>query len=139
MAWTESNLKDSGASHNYSTDEQIIGTWIDGKPLYERTLYWDKTTHTFVTGANTLAHNIQDMDYRQLVSGTFSYVYTTGGGTTRFYYPLPYSNDTPTAGAGSLIKSIGNNSIGFYLGGDYRNYTTTIKIWVTLRYTKTSS
>lgn len=22
---------------NYSTDEQIIGTWIDGKPLYQKT------------------------------------------------------------------------------------------------------
>ena len=23
--------------HNYSTEEQVIGTWIDGKPLYEKT------------------------------------------------------------------------------------------------------
>lgn len=23
--------------HNYSTEEQVVGTWIDGKPLYERT------------------------------------------------------------------------------------------------------
>lgn len=22
--------------HNYSTEEQVIGTWIDGKPIYER-------------------------------------------------------------------------------------------------------
>lgn len=25
--------------HNYSTTEQVVGTWIDGKPLYEKTLY----------------------------------------------------------------------------------------------------
>lgn len=24
--------------HNYSTEEQIVGTWIDGKPLYEKTI-----------------------------------------------------------------------------------------------------
>lgn len=24
--------------HNYSTNEQIVGTWIDGKPLYEKTI-----------------------------------------------------------------------------------------------------
>lgn len=24
--------------HNYSTEEQIIGTWIDGKPLYQKTI-----------------------------------------------------------------------------------------------------
>lgn len=26
-------------THHYSTNEQIVGTWIDGKPIYERT--WD--------------------------------------------------------------------------------------------------
>jgi hypothetical protein len=26
-----------GSQENYSTDEQVIGTWIDGKPLYRRT------------------------------------------------------------------------------------------------------
>lgn len=33
-------LKETGtgsSGHNYSTDEQIIGTWIDGKPIYEIT------------------------------------------------------------------------------------------------------
>lgn len=27
-----------GASHVYSTTEQVIGTWIDGKPLYEKVI-----------------------------------------------------------------------------------------------------
>lgn len=28
----------SNAQHNYSTSEQVIGTWVDGKPLYERSI-----------------------------------------------------------------------------------------------------
>ena len=24
--------------HKYSTDEHIVGEWIDGKPLYEKTV-----------------------------------------------------------------------------------------------------
>ena len=28
----------SGSSHNYSTTEQVIGTWIDGKPVYEQVI-----------------------------------------------------------------------------------------------------
>lgn len=24
--------------HNYSTDEQVVGTWIDGKPIYEKVI-----------------------------------------------------------------------------------------------------
>lgn len=26
----------SGGSHTYSTDEQVVGTWIDGSPVYEK-------------------------------------------------------------------------------------------------------
>lgn len=26
------------ATHNYSTTEQVVGTWIDGKTLYEKTI-----------------------------------------------------------------------------------------------------
>lgn len=27
----------SGGNHEYSTDEQVVGTWIDGSVIYERT------------------------------------------------------------------------------------------------------
>ena len=29
--------------NTYSTDEQIIGRWVDGKPIYQRTLYINQT------------------------------------------------------------------------------------------------
>lgn len=29
--------------HNYSTDEQVVGTWITGKPLYEKTIEFTGT------------------------------------------------------------------------------------------------
>ena len=33
------NATPSGSSgHNYSTTEQVVGTWIDGKPIYEKTM-----------------------------------------------------------------------------------------------------
>ena len=47
---------DQGGSggHNYSTTEQVVGTWINGKPLYEKTIDYgnnvnvgyDNTVHT---------------------------------------------------------------------------------------------
>ena len=30
------SLKLSKTSDNYSTEEQVVGTWIDGKPLYQK-------------------------------------------------------------------------------------------------------
>ena len=43
--WKVSNVADAinslaskSGTVNYSTDEQTIGTWIDGKPLYQKTI-----------------------------------------------------------------------------------------------------
>ena len=36
--------------HNYSTEEQIIGTWIDGKPIYEAVI---DIGDVFIANANT--------------------------------------------------------------------------------------
>lgn len=42
MAWYNAGLGSSGgggsSNHNYSTSEQIVGTWIDGSTLYEKTV-----------------------------------------------------------------------------------------------------
>lgn len=36
--WKNANGGGGGGGHNYSTSEQVIGTWIDGKPLYQITV-----------------------------------------------------------------------------------------------------
>ena len=33
--------------HHYSTTEQVVGTWIDGKPIYEKT--WDLGSDTAIS------------------------------------------------------------------------------------------
>ena len=43
MAWHESPLKNN---HIYSTDEQVVGTWIDGSPVYEKTISLDNISGT---------------------------------------------------------------------------------------------
>jgi len=61
-------LKETGSSpssgHNYSTEEQVIGTWIDGSTLYEKTVAvsnmmigYDNTIHTVIP------HNISNFGY----------------------------------------------------------------------------
>ena len=37
--WENANESGGGGTvHHYSTTEQVIGTWIDGKPIYEKTI-----------------------------------------------------------------------------------------------------
>ena len=43
-------------AHHYSTDEVIVGTWIDGKPLYEKTIYIAS-----VTSGTSYQHNISNV------------------------------------------------------------------------------
>lgn len=43
----------------YSTNEQVIGTWIDGKPLYRKTI---KSTTPSIGGNNIIPHGISNID-----------------------------------------------------------------------------
>ena len=44
--------------HSYSLDEQIVGWWIDGRPIYEKTVYGAGG----VTGDFTITHGISNLD-----------------------------------------------------------------------------
>lgn len=56
IEYCSSNQGGGSSGHNYSTTEQVIGTWIDGKPLYEKVvtgLNFTPQLNTFVsTGIN---------------------------------------------------------------------------------------
>jgi len=75
-------LLNSSNANNYSTDEKIIGTWIDGKPLYQKTV-------TVNCGANGSTwyyenHNIANIadiaDYSFSVKNTGGWYYCIGSG-----------------------------------------------------------
>ena len=58
--WENAN-ESSGGCVSYSTDEQVIGTWIDGKPLYQKTFEISldgKTLNTLIP----YDHNIANVD-----------------------------------------------------------------------------
>ena len=42
----------------YSTDEQVIGKWINGKPIYRKTMEFSGLH----SGENNIAHGIADVD-----------------------------------------------------------------------------
>lgn len=57
-----------GTAHKYSTDEQIVGTWIDGKPLYEKVL---NLTSVQIADNNYSDSDIQYADHFEIVSGHY--------------------------------------------------------------------
>ena len=68
---------------NYSTDEQVIGTWIDGKPLYRKVI-------TGVTPSDSMCAIILPNNFESIVNLRGFIV-----GSDGYTNPIPmYWNDT---------------------------------------------
>lgn len=117
---------------HYSENEQVIGTWIDGKTLYGRTFHFANPTKTTVAGVYAYTNIISgDYDYFEVVSNV---AYESSSDR---YYVLPcfriISNETLYTqyyrdSSGSIQTSI--------FTGD--SSWTFADIYITIRYTKSN-
>lgn len=69
--------------HEYSTSEQIVGSWVDGSPVYEKTLY----SAGGVTGNIAIPHNISNLDKVLDFSGSVMDSSPTSSGYSRYSLP----------------------------------------------------
>jgi hypothetical protein len=128
-----------GTGNDYSTDEMIVGTWIDGKPIYQKTILNIEAKSPTSGSVTETKYDISDLSidtlvgiknrFHQEVSGSIAELFDFSSAPTMtnnqlrctmvVYYALNSS-----VNAGNLVIS---NSIGF------TRYVT-----VTLQYTKTT-
>ena len=108
------------SGHVYSQTEQVVGTWIDGKPIYEKTVDIENlpnnTTKNVTHGISDIALIIDIRGFASGVSNTIPLPYSSVGGT----YNINVNADTT-----NINIQTGYNATG------YSGY-------VTLRYTKTT-
>lgn len=104
--------------HKYSTEEQIVGEWIDGKPLYEKTL---EVNGTFNLSNNTWTDiiSIPNVDIISELSYYFSGISEIGMTDGRLRWSYSYSTE--------------------YLRAAASTDTTITNPIVTIRYTKSST
>lgn len=108
-----------GASgHNYSTTEQIVGTWIDGKTIYEKT----------ITAMNVRV-NTSDWQNLEQINDIDTLISTEGTITILF-------NGQQT-GIGQYFN-VSVNSSGYVRFFCSAWNTNDANVYVTIRYTKTS-
>lgn len=107
---------------HYSTSEQVIGTWIDGKPLYEITL-----NPTVNRGSNTLNHGIANFKECIRIFGKCKY------NNTAEVLPLPYVSTNT-----QYVIACGNVTSTTYLVDVGNGFTTIQDCYVTIQYTKTT-
>lgn len=138
-------IEEGGGSstHTYSTDEQVVGTWIDGSVVYEKTLYYETlsqyTSDWTTLESNTNIDTIINMNYNLIayngqrqsslmhfavqMNGTdLRYYSTLGSGTaTNVYITLRYTKTTASRSlnTSSLTKSALNDIPEELLNAEY--------------------
>lgn len=131
--WTTSGVP----AHHYSTDEQVIGTWIDGSTLYEKTAILSYTD--FVVQENVSNGRVYNL-YN--ISGTntqivkvFPTAISTNYGVTSGFTQNNYDNRTNNWG---FIMSY--NALGLYCTSGWTIIENHVKptVYITVQYTKTS-
>lgn len=121
-----------GSQEVYSTKEQVIGTWIDGKPLYRMTIVKPNFSAQLISSSTIVI-----LDYSS-VSNTYhmdSFVNAYGCFEVQ-NDKLVYKHMVPGTYGDKGFYVIIPNSIDFHVG----NYTgsPTFRYWITLEYTKTT-
>ena len=111
------------ADHIYSYEERLVGTWVDGKPLYEKTVNFGALPNATT---KEVPHGIENVDVIWVHDG---YVKNE---SANWCYPLILSSPYNIAHDWSI--GIATNKIIAYTGVDQ----TSSAAMVTLRYTKTT-
>ncbi len=111
---TEKSITDIKEQHKYSTEEKVIGSWIDNKPLYRKTI--DVGNLPNATTKN-ISFNILNLKNIIKIEG-----YAKG---PNYWLPIPYSN---------ITVMCNSSVVGITTTTDRSNCTG----FITLYYTKTT-
>ena len=98
------------SDHTYSTTEQVVGTWIDGKPIYEKTVDLGYLANSGTVYVN---HNISNIKAVVSLKG----IAQTGNGVN---IPLPFVSTTSSncvqlsSNTTQIFTITGSDRSGFY-------------------------
>lgn len=116
-----------GSGLNYSTSEQIVGRWIDGLPIYQKTISATCAKNTNIT----IPHNITNFGNIVRAEGSIMRRKVT---PTSNDYVLTYNSGSEVLS----IMGIGSTTVTVRIGGDFQGPDTNVPVYVTLYYTKTT-
>lgn len=111
---------------NYSTEEQIIGKWVDGKPLYQKTL---KINTTLDVGDHKFDHGVANLDTVYSITGII-----ISRGTNHDEYSTGIVEAQATTQLVNTYWQRSLNKIHIYNNMNYGATTA----YITIQYTKTT-
>ena len=116
---------------NYSTDEKVVGTWIDGSIVYQRTFVvenpWASSSVAEIT--------IDDFDDSLIFIDAHGVYIGSSGKEIRLLNMYPSSNTWSTFSTAFYIYNTESKKL--VLTASSTTVDTTIKVYITVRYIKT--
>lgn len=109
---------------HYSTDEKVVGTWIDGKTLYEKTF-------SFIPTDNSFYIDVTSLNIDKIIDSNGSIFQSYGN-----VVPLPYGTNSSDFAIAYYDSNSKKLKISEASGQD--NYNLNVQWIVTWKYTKTS-
>ena len=125
------NLK-SSTYDVYSTNETVVGTWIDGKPIYRKTMEFSNLS----AGENIISHGLQNIELL-MVNKDWSFLVVTNNNQTEMWQ-LGNSNQAANFSQFSCnVVWTTTSTIDVYIS----SYLTSLSssVIITFEYTKTTS
>lgn len=115
-----------GGSHNYSLNEQAVGTWTDGATIYEKTFIFTPTAYDIDIDISSL--NVDKLIRRE---GCFSRQATA---TMIQQKAIEYRTETNSNPSYGIMAEVRNANIHINIGG--YTYSQILEIRLTIQYTK---
>lgn len=126
--WVNANESGGGSGHTYSETEQVVGTWTDGKPLYEITV---PITSFSYGSAFTVAHGISNLNKVVESKGRF---YRGDEGS---WNPIPFIYPGNPSSWGIQDYNYKSTVFSMFIGSSFSSSQIS-GMSITIRYTKTT-
>ena len=109
-------------SNTYSTTEKVVGTWIDSKPIYRKTIVYTGTA--LPSGITNIQHNISNIGTHRVIVAS------------EFWYNNNMWNGVITPTSYCTVNAVHSNSIDVSVSNDFTGLFS--PVYITLEYTKTT-
>ena len=134
MAIDVEKMLDHVTNNNYSTSEIETGKkWIDGKPIYRKTIQWSASGNIGGSGTETnilIPHGISNFDKLTSLKMTMFNPVTLES------YNFPYSSGSSNVSTYTGVSHVNNSNIKLRIIND--TWVSTQIFYFTLEYTKTT-
>lgn len=120
-----------GEAHHYSTEEQVIGTWVDGKTLYEKTYVFNNVANAAKNSLGTLT----TFDSTWVIRSIDGYAAENDSNGHKNIF---VNSEGYTTGNGAFFNVIVNSSNVLRYNLQNRDNLYTSTVYVTVKYTKTT-